>query len=317
MGLRTALSRIATRRPAVLLAVHPGGTQARLAVEAGLRRRGWPVAASPAAASGLLVVGAGGPADGAWVDALWGQIPYPKARSAVAGPSGVETALDALVRPVAAPAGGGHDEGGGHEGHRGHEGHEGQEGHGGRQGHGSHHGQDSQDSAGHQHHGGHGGHGASHSHIGPVAGLPMAERADDRDGLRLDRLHLPLGPGLTDWPAGLVLDVALQGDVVQRAAVRTVPPPDGGLPYWDEPWLRAARGEDVRRGTAARRCCAAHLDSVGRLLAVSGWPDPAARAPRLRDAVLGGAPVRAWGAELGRLARRVRGSRYCPDSSAS
>ncbi|MHA4816229.1 hypothetical protein ACXZ65_17940 [Streptomyces aculeolatus] len=326
MGLRTALRRIATRRPAVLLAVHPGGTEARLAVEAGLRRRGWPVAASPAAASGLLVVGASGPADGAWVDALWGQIPYPKARSAVASPSGVETALDALVRPVAAPVGGGHDEGGGHEGHRGHEGHEGHGGHGGhggRQSHGSHHGQGSQDTAdgpgrhgGHQHHGGHGGHGASHPHIGPVAGLPMAERADDRDGLRLDRLHLPLGPGLTDWPAGLVLDVALQGDVVQRAAVRTVPPPDGGLPYWDEPWLRAARGEDVRRGTAARRCCAAHLDSVGRLLAVSGWPDPAARARRLRDAVLGGAPVRAWGAELGRLARRVRGSRVLRESTA-
>ncbi|WP_326799507.1 hypothetical protein OG946_32465 [Streptomyces sp. NBC_01808] len=339
MGLREALRRMGTRHPAVLLAVHPGGTETRLAVEAGLRRRGWPVAASPAAASALLVVGAGGAGAGEWTDALWRQIPYPKSRSAVTGAEGVETALDGLLRTLAAPTGGssggmtghgGPGEGaargrpgaghGGHEDHGGHGGEPGHEGHEDHESHGDH--EDHESPGGHDTHGSPGGHGAHDAHaahlphVGPVAGLPMAQRADDRDGLRLDRLHLPLGPALADWPAGLVLDVALQGDVVQHAEVRTTTPAAEALPYWDEPWLRAARGEDVVRGAAQRRCCAAHLDSIARLLAVSGWPDPAARARRLRDAVLDGAPVQEWGAGLRRLARRVRRSRVLRELTA-
>ncbi|MEO3764421.1 hypothetical protein [Streptomyces sp. B8F3] len=317
MGLREALRRLGTRHPAVLLAVCPGSTETRLAVEAGLRQRGWPVAASPAAASGLLVVGAGGAGTGEWVDTLWRQIPYPKSRSAVAGADSVGTALDGLLRTVAAPAAGG---GGGAAGHGGHRGREGPSGHEGDPGHEAHRGRESRaPHDGHDAHAspdGHDAHEAHPPHAGPVAGLPMAERADDRDGLRLDRLHLPLGPGLADWPAGLVLDVALQGDVVQHAEVRTATCSEGGLPYWDEPWLRAARGEDIVRGAARRRCGAAHLDSVARLLAVSGWPDPAARARRLRDAVLDGAPVREWAAALGRLGRRVRRSRVLRQSTA-
>ncbi|AZM49806.1 hypothetical protein DMB38_32095 [Streptomyces sp. WAC 06738] len=346
MGLREALRRTGTRHPAVLPAVHPGGTETRLAVEAGLRRRGWPVAASPAAASALLVVGAGGAGAGEWTDALWRQIPYPKSRSTVTGADGVETALDGLLRTLAAPAGGSgggmagdvgpgegaargrpgaghgaHDDHGGHESPRGPRGREDHRGHGGDEpGHEGHESHDGHESAGtHERPGGHGAHDAHAAHLdhaGPVAGLPMAERADDRDGLRLDRLHLPLGPGLTDWPAGLVLDVALQGDVVQHAEVRTATPAAEELPYWDEPWLRAARGEDVVRGAAHRRCCAAHLDSIARLLAVSGWPDPAVRARRLRDAVLGGSPAREWSAGLGRLGRRVRRSRVLRASTA-
>ena len=56
---------------------------------------------------------------------------------------------------------------------------------------------------------------------GPGMGAmrPEAEPADDRDGLRLDQVHVPLGPALPDWPAGLILHVALQGDVVQHASV--------------------------------------------------------------------------------------------------
>ncbi|WP_344294743.1 hypothetical protein, partial [Streptomyces synnematoformans] len=290
MGLRDVLLRIGAGHPAVLLACLPGATETRLAVEAGLRRRGWPVAASPAAASALVVVGAAGAADEEWVEGLWRQIPSPKARSAVAGAYDVEAALDTLVRPAAAPVPGdggehsadhdgpgGHADQGGHRDHDGHGAHGGPDDHDGHGGHDDHGGHG--DHGGHDDHGGHGDHGEHHGHGGVVAGLPLAGRADDRDGLRLDRLHLPLGPGLADWPAGLVLDVALQGDVVQHAGVRTLPPPaPGGLPYWDEPWLRAARGEHVPRGTAARRRCAAHLDSAARLLAVSGWPDPAARA---------------------------------------
>ena len=47
-------------------------------------------------------------------------------------------------------------------------------------------------------------------------GIPLAEGAEDRDGLEMDVLHLPLGPVLAHWPAGVVLRVTLHGDVVGR-----------------------------------------------------------------------------------------------------
>lgn len=50
-------------------------------------------------------------------------------------------------------------------------------------------------------------------------GRPMAERADDRDGLSLDELVLRIGPCFPRFPPGLVLDVKLHGDMVHEAAV--------------------------------------------------------------------------------------------------
>ena len=49
--------------------------------------------------------------------------------------------------------------------------------------------------------------------------LDMAGSAPDRDGLELEQLHVSLGPALTAWPAGLRLDVAIQGDEIGRAHV--------------------------------------------------------------------------------------------------
>lgn len=49
-------------------------------------------------------------------------------------------------------------------------------------------------------------------------GRPMAERADDRDGLKLDYLPVRIGPLFAPLPVGLALDVKLQGDVIQGAA---------------------------------------------------------------------------------------------------
>ncbi|MDT0318839.1 hypothetical protein [Streptomyces millisiae] len=139
------------------------------------------------------------------------------------------------------------------------------------------------------------------SHGGPVAGLSLAERGDDRDGLRLDVLRLSLGPALPDWPAGLVLRLALQGDVVVSAAVAPPPAGAGPLPFWNEPWLRAGT---VDRAAAARRSCAAHLDSVARLLGVAGWPQLAHLARRSRDALLAGADPAAVRHGLRTLLRR-------------
>ncbi|MFE2219024.1 hypothetical protein ACFW93_44880 [Streptomyces canus] len=194
---------------------------------------------------------------------------------------------------------------GDHAVHSGHEGHEGHENH--QPGdHAAH-----MDHMGHQGHAGHMGHMGHDMHaMGEVAGLPMAERGDDRDELRLDQLHVPIGPGLADWPAGLILRLTLQGDVVQGIDVDHLSvPPGHRLPFWDEPWLRAAQGEEVTRGSAARRRCAAHLDSAGRLLAVVGWDDAAARCRRLRDELLSGASRERISGDLREALRRVERSR--------
>jgi hypothetical protein len=124
-----------------------------------------------------------------------------------------------------------------------------------------------------------------------VAGLPMAELGADRDGLTLDRLHVPLGPVLPDWPAGLVVRVTLQGDVIQEASVEVL---DVGhaMPFgWPSP--------------AARE-----LDGLARFLGVAGWPSAAVQARRLRDAVLAGDRVEAEAAALLRRIRRSRALRW-------
>src|SRR5260370_2487867 len=88
--------------------------------------------------------------------------------------------------------------------------------------------------------------------MGMPAGLPMAGRGADRDGLRLDQLHVPLGPVLPDWPAGLVVHLALQGDVVQHAEAQALGLGGGGS-FWTEPCRRAAAGEPVPAGGARPR----------------------------------------------------------------
>jgi hypothetical protein len=276
--LRNRLLRAATVRPGVLLAVSPGATRERLFVEAELQRRGWPCVAGPATADLLVRVGEPTTTEDDWAERLWLGIPAPKARVTVRD---VEQAADALDRGHAALVTGPHE----------HHQNPGPAPESGPSAHGDH------DS--------HGGH-----EMAVVAGLPMADRADDRDGLRLDRLHVPLGPVLPDWPAGLVFRLELQGDVVQRAAVEQIAAPAClRPPFWNEPWLHTSAGEGVTRGDAARRLCAAHLDSLGRFLAVAGWDDAAAGARYGRDRALTGVATAELQSFLRPLIRRVRRSR--------
>lgn len=114
-------------------------------------------------------------------------------------------------------------------------------------------------------------------------GLGMADRGADRDGLTLDQLHPVWGPVLAHWPAGLRVELTMQGDVVQDADVQTL----------DEP----ARAEPVDP-----RVCAA--DRLAQLLAVLGWDLAAVRAARVRDDLLVGREERLAG-----LVARVRRSR--------
>lgn len=126
----------------------------------------------------------------------------------------------------------------------------------------------------------------------PALGLDadMAGRADDRDGLKLDVLHVPLGPVLSYWPAGLRVDLTLQGDVVQAAEATAVD--GGGGTFW------------TRERQAASR-----LDSLSRLLHVAGWEAAGERAAELRDDALHGAADDVLARRFAPFARMVGRSR--------
>lgn len=328
MDLTRTLLRFAAGRPHVLLAAAGDGAEARLAVEAELARLGWPSATSPADADLLVVVGTPGPQLAAVMDEAWRAVPAPRARVMVRRPAEARPALRAGAALLADldhqratqddPRPGDHehrdhvatttDEHGDHVHEQLDHGDQDQHGDGhaqeGRQdqedahGHGEGDGGAGQDHGDHgadgEDHSGHGdGHHGHHGHGGmEVAGLPMADLGEDRDGLTLDRLHVPLGPVLPDWPPGLVLRVVLQGDVVQEATAEVL---DDAVDddFWADPVRRAAR----------------ELDALARLLGVLGWADPAATARRVRDELVAGAPPDRVGLTVATLLRRIRRSR--------
>ena len=308
------LLRAGAARPHVLVAAMPGGTAVRLAAEEQLRRRGWPAALTPADADVLLIAGAPSPDIAAAMEAVWAAVPVPRARARVTRPDEVAAMLDdaqaelAIGAPQWLPNGDGAILPTGHGG-----GADAQSGSHSRHEiagsdddvSGSRHSRDTKDGDGM------GGHHHDHD-MGAMempAGLPMAERGEDRDGLKLDRLHVPLGPVLPDWPAGLVVRLVLQGDVVQHAEVSAMGLVEDAGSFWTEPWRGAAAGEPVTTDVAARRRAAAHLDSLARFLAVAGWGDAVATARRLRDDTLGGRPAPSLGPAVRRLAARVARSR--------
>ncbi|AZM76297.1 hypothetical protein D1J63_15900 [Streptomyces sp. KPB2] len=329
MGLSAVLTRAAARRPRVLLVTTPGGTAARLVAERELRSRDWPSASTPAGADLMLVAG---PDCARWdpaLERLWRDMPRPCVRVRAVTADDVASVLDAGRTRLGVPGGPDGEgvrarreedtddvEGGEHARHREagpqDDAHEGEHDESGVSDHEDSDADHAGDHGGHGHTGDHGDHGHDgHGHGGMEmpGGLPMAGPGEDRDGLTLDRLHVPLGPFLSDWPAGLTLRVVLQGDVVQRADLDEPAAGGPGDPFWSRPWIRAAAGEPVGVGEAARRRAAAHLDSLGRLLSVAGWPAEAVTARRLRDDLLDGAPSSSVLPRVERFARRVGRSR--------
>jgi hypothetical protein len=311
VDLTARLLRFAAARPHVLVVPAVGGTAHRLAVEAELARRGWPVAMSPADTDVLVVAGIPGPELAAVVELLWRQVPAPRARADVATASAAATALDraaddladaARQRPEPArpsPArhgapGGASTEHGGHE----HQEHDHSAHHPGTHQHSGD--QHSGDRQGGQQHGGH----QQGGGMEMPGGLPMADVGPDRDGLMLDRLRVPLGPVLPDWPAGLVVEVVLQGDVVQEASARILDPPAHDEPAPPSFWSDADSTADQARRRAAR-----HLDALARLLGTAGWADSAAKARHLRDELLAGAPAASLHPRVHALVGTVRRSR--------
>jgi len=190
-----------------------------------------------------------------------------------------------------------HHESHGQVSHEDHEGHE-------NMTHGhtdpSNHDHGGHDQVSHQHHdqmehSGHGGHGGHGDHSGmdmAPEGIPLAQGGPDRDGLEMDVLHLPLGPVLPFWPAGLVLHCSLQGDVVVDAVTDVV----AGDNHWG-----GAHGSQPGLSPAVRS------DRVMALLALAGASDLAARAGLVRDALVRGDRAAARDSVV-RLDRKIRRS---------
>ncbi len=289
MGLRDALARSAVQRVHVLPVEVPGRPALRVAVERAVAERGWVLASSPADTDLLVVCGTPGPRLGAAVALVWDEIPGPRARVDVVAPSVVAAELDRGAARLLVPVR--EDDGAGGDGDADH----GDMDHGDMDHGDADHGDMDHGDADH----GDMDHGdMDHGDMEMAPdGIPLAEGDEDRDGLEMDVLHLPLGPVLRQWPAGLVLTCTLHGDVVAEATAEVLdgegaatdgrdPDHPGPLPVWG----------GVR-----------DADAVAALLDLAGWPVGAALARRARDAALDG-DVSAARAHLGRLRDRVRRS---------
>lgn len=276
MGLRRSLGARAVTGVRVLLVEAPGWWQVRAGVEREVRERGWSLALSPADADALVVCGAPGETLRAVVERVWEQLPGPRARcEVVEGPAGA--GLDAVARALVdedhqrsdaqdralEPAA---DEGSGDMGDVGDM---------------DMGGDDSGDMD-------------MDMDMAPD-GIDLAGGFEgDRDGLEMDVLHVPLGPVLTHWPAGLVLRCTLSGDVAVEVDVETL---DAAAPP-----APADLSEVALIG--AQRC-----DRAARLLALAGSADHATGLRRVRDELLAGASPEDVHPRLARAARRVTRSR--------
>lgn len=121
---------------------------------------------------------------------------------------------------------------------------------------------------------------------GKPFGRPMAMTGFDlRDGLQLDRPRLTVGPFFSALPAGLSLELELQGDVIQDIRRCHPPfPPDRHL-------LEAFLGVHSEPATIARleRLRAAfHLHHLAHYLRLCGLSALARRFMRVADGMLGG-----------------------------
>lgn len=70
-------------------------------------------------------------------------------------------------------------------------------------------------------------------------GRPMATREDDRDGLTLDVLPVPVGPLFAGFPDGLTARVTFAGDLVHRFELGPNPYDGSPAPPADDPFVRA------------------------------------------------------------------------------
>lgn len=130
--------------------------------------------------------------------------------------------------------------------------------------------------------------------------MPMPPQADIRDGLNLDPYTARFGPFLPLLPPGLVLELTLQGDVVQSATVIRSPYEPGAALF--EPFRRALT-EPVTIATLERLRAGHHLRCVAQVLTLLQLPSRAERCRRMVHAVEAGK-----GADIAGLHRTLRRS---------
>lgn len=335
--VRPWLARTAVTRPHVLIAAVPGHEAVRIAAEATIAHVGGVLATSPADADVLFIAGSPGPRLTEAIDVIWAQLPGPRARVRAARPSDVGDALTVALELLADPDGQGSDAHGRRDTWdepagpadtapsrlnawpsptgRPTAAREFDADATGGQVMEPVHDRDSDSMPGdtndlHAGHsmGGHGGHEMGDmSDMGLPGGLMMADRAADRDGLKLDVLHVPLGPILPAWPAGLIIHTELQGDVIAGARAELLDTETE--PGTADPSTRLVVDEAEPGSATVVGDAVAVLDALARFLVVAGWRDAAASAAALRDD-LREDPARADAAlRLRRLATRLTRSR--------
>lgn len=304
MGLRSNVARHAARRVHVLVLEVPGWGETRMRVEAELARRGWASATSPADADVLLVCGAPGEELESVCARLWSQLPGPRVRAAVISASDVASTLERAAEELL-------DEGRQQSDARTR----------------SRQPAKPRDETAHTQHAAHGSSGESTEHnvdmhvdmkmdtdmdtdtdmdmdmdmdMPMPGGIPLANGGPDRDGLEMDVLHVPLGPVLPHWPAGLVVRCVLQGDVIVNAEAEVLSA--AAQPSGDGPVGGDSRrlADDERRLAVIRRS-----DAAVQVLALAGWSFAAGRARRIRDAVASGTALVDAAADLDKLAQSV------------
>ncbi|WP_146069802.1 hypothetical protein [Cryobacterium sp. M15] len=292
MGLRSTLAGRATRRVHVLVLEVPGWGETRMRVEAELARRGWTSATSPADADVLLVCGEPGEELESARARLWSQLPGPRVRTAVNTASDVASTLDRAMDELL-------DDARQHSDARTR----------------SRQPAKPRDETAHTEHAAPGDSIESTEHDADMnmnmdmdmdmdmpmpGGIPLASGGPDRDGLEMDVLHVPLGPVLPHWPAGLVVRCVLQGDVIASAQAEILPaaaqPIGDGLVAGDS----GRSVDDTRRLAVIRRS-----DAAASVLALAGWSFAAGRARRIRDAVASGTALLDVAADLDKLAQSV------------
>ncbi len=291
MGVRQRFTALPLRRLHVLVVEVPGWWSTRVATQQQLSARGWAEASSPADADVLLVCGCPGARLEAAVGQVWDQLPGPRSRERAEAPADVADALDRAAAVLTdtdrqrrdardrdrpddesdqqttgdprADADEGSDEEPEADAH-----------------------EDSHEMPNM------GDMGDMDMDMAP-GGIPLAGGGDDRDGLEMDVLQVPLGPVLPCWPAGLVLRCSLQGDVVVAAEVEVLPAGS------------AAPAPDLSSRAVVARLC----DQARQVLELSGWGTASQQAARVRDDLLTGADAAACLARLGRLRATVERSR--------
>lgn len=107
---------------------------------------------------------------------------------------------------------------------------------------------------------------------GTPYGRELTGRAPDRDGLELDQLSVTVGPWWAGIPPGLVLDVKVQGDVIQEVVVRRGPlGTDSGDSVFQRALLEEVAVADLELARARHHLCWA--SDLLRLLGLAAEAD--------------------------------------------